>query len=74
MTSLVLGIEQIVGLVQILDEHKQPVSVVARSPKLRLIFIYLAFSESLVAMNDLKVTVEGHKKESKFCSFGDFYS
>jgi hypothetical protein len=30
MTSLVLGIEQIVGLVQILDEHKQPVSVVAR--------------------------------------------
>jgi hypothetical protein len=37
MTSLVLGIEQIVGLVQILDEHKQPVSVVARSPKSRLI-------------------------------------
>ncbi len=31
MTSLVLGIEQIVGLVQILDEHKQPVSVVARA-------------------------------------------
>ncbi len=31
MTSLVLGIEQIVGLVQILDEHKQPVSVVAKA-------------------------------------------
>jgi hypothetical protein len=27
MTSLVLGIEQIVGLVQILDEHRKPVSL-----------------------------------------------
>ncbi len=63
MTSLVLGIEQIVGLVQILDEHKQPVSVVARSPKSRLISRYLAFSESLVAMNDRKVTVKGHQKD-----------
>jgi hypothetical protein len=54
MTSLVLGIEQIVGLVQILDEHKQPVSAVARSPKSRLISGYLGFSEILVAANDRK--------------------
>jgi hypothetical protein len=63
MTSLVLGIEQIVGLVQILDEHKQPVSVVARLPKSRRIFRYVAFSERLVVMNDRKVTVKGHQKD-----------